>query len=532
MLTPIIPHNIHTSGTAECSLVTIDRSPQCVKELCAIPVYSEVDFPRLLERQYPHRLILLCEDDFFPLQLAAFLAVHRSATSNALIVVPPAALVREKTTQPEPPLEPQESLLACGKPVLITTPTGPIFTTEMEKELTLYLDNAEAASSDVFIALRPGQIDSSKVEEFIFRYHFEVVCIHAPTLEHLSDLLLSFLKSNKVSLADGLTATAVVTAIKQKRGMIFSPADLYIAVDRAVQNSCKAVLTMDDLLPPSIGVAGDATERLEKMIGLQEIKAQVRRVIATANLEKIHGTQNRSINRNLTFAGSPGTGKSETARIYADVLRENGICSGIFREVGREGLVGKYVGETSLKVEKLFSEVRGGVLFIDEAGALLSDERDTFAKESIDALVRHMELQPETVVIFATYQEDMDRLLSSNDGLRSRFSRNFVFPDYTAEELWLILKNIAARDHYDIPEDAHDLCIEFFAEQKRRKGKDFGNGREARRLLEHAIEELAVRFAEDATSLTLTAEDFRIAAGELLGPAPASTKRPIGFRAS
>lgn len=532
MLTPITPHLIHTNGVAECSLVTIDRSPKCVKELCTMPVYSEIDFPRLLERQTPHRLMLLCEDEFFPLQLAAFLAAHRSSTSKALIVVPPSALVREKTTQPEPPLEPQESLLACGKPILIIAPTGAVFTPEVEKELTLYLDNASAASSDVFVALRPSQIDSGKVEELMFRHHFEVAHIHAPTLEHLSNLLLSFLKSNTVSLADGLNATAVVAAIRQKRGMTFSPADLYMAVTRAVQNSCKAALTLDDLLPPSIGVSGNAMERLDQMIGLQDIKAQVRRVIATANLEKTRGNQSRSINRNLTFAGSPGTGKSETARIYADILRENGICSGTFREVGREGLVGQYVGETSLKVEKLFSEVRGGVLFIDEAGALLSDGRDTFAKECIDAIVRHMELHPETVVIFATYQEDMEQLLSSNDGLRSRFSRNFVFPDYSAEELWLILKNIAARDHYDVPEDAYEICTEFFTEQRRRKGKDFGNGREARRLLEHAIEELAVRFAEDATSLTLIAEDFRIAAGELLGPAPAPTKHPIGFRAS
>ena len=69
-------------------------------------------------------------------------------------------------------------------------------------------------------------------------------------------------------------------------------------------------------------------------------------------------------------------------------------------------------------------------------------------------------------------------------------------------------------------------------ENQRRKGKDFGNGREARRLLEHAIEELAVRFADDATSLTLTAEDLKIAADELLGPAPTPTKRTIGFQAN
>lgn len=532
MLTPIIPHSIHTNGVAACPLPIANSRSSSTAELRAVPLFSEVDLPNLLKRQTPHRLIILCEDNFYPLQLAVHLAAHRCMDTKELIIVPPSALAREKTTQPDPPLEPQTSLLRCGKPILIAATSGPVLTADCEKELHLYLGNADAASSDVFVVLKTSQIDSVKVDRLLFEHHFQLCRVGTPTQEQLSHDLLAYLSFHEVRLAEDLTPEAVVATLKQKRGMFFSPADLYIAVTRATQNSCKATLTLDDLLPPSIGVSGNAMERLDQMIGLQDIKAQVRRVIATANLEKIRGSQSRSINRNLTFAGSPGTGKSETARIYADILRENGICSGVFREVGREGLVGRYVGETSLKVEKLFDEVRGGVLFIDEAGALLSDDRDTFAKECIDAIVRHMELHPETVVIFATYQEDMEQLLSSNDGLRSRFSRNFVFPDYTAEELWLILKNIAARDHYDIPEDAYEICTEFFTEQWKRKGKDFGNGREARRLLEHAIEELAVRFAEDATSLTLTAEDFRIAAGELLGPAPASTKRPIGFRAS
>ena len=531
MIIPITSHRIHTNGTALCPFALIDRSKKGYQNLISDPLFAGIDLPGLLSRKEPHRFIIMCDDQFSSLQIAAHLSAFRSTDADGLLLVPPGAFVREKTNPPEPPLAPQEPLLKCGKPILIAAPSGPVLTAEVETELELYLDDPSAFSSDIFIALNASQVDSYKVDELLFRHHFQIIQIAVPSQEQLSKLLLSYLAFHDLKLADGLTAELVVASLKQKRGVRFTPADLYTAVVRFVQRSCKATVTLEDLLPSSVTVTGNAAERLDLMIGLQDIKAQVRRVVATANLEKTRGTQRRSINRNLTFAGSPGTGKSETARIYADILRENGICSGVFREVGREGLVGKYVGETSLKVEQLFHEVRGGVLFIDEAGALLSDGRDSFAKESIDALVRHMELQPETVVIFATYQEDMEKLLSSNDGLRSRFSRNFVFPDYTAEELWLILQNIAARDHYDIPEDAYDICTEFFTEQRKRKGKDFGNGREARRLLEHAIEELAVRFSDDPTALTLTAGDFRKAADELLGPAPAPTKRTIGFQA-
>lgn len=531
MLAPIIPRKINANGVAQCSLIPIVHSPGVINQLMGDPLYQKIDFQYFLRRQEPHRLVILSDDEYYAIQLAAYLAALRVNGVDGLLIVPPSALVREtRTANQESTMEPQASLLECGKPVLVAAPTGPVLTHEVEGEVQLFLDNPTATLSDVFIALKTSQIDSGRIDELTFRYGFCVCRVENASQEYLCEVLRSYLAFNTVRLSEELSAETTVAAIKQRRGNRFTALDLFAAVDRALQLECNQGLTLEHLLPPAVSIDGNAVEHLNEMIGLQEVKLQLQRMIATAELERRRGVRGRSICRNLTFAGSPGTGKSETARILAQALRESGCNTGAFREVGREALVGQHIGETSLKVEKLFDEVRGGVLFIDEAGALVSDERDIFAKEAVDALVRHMENSPETVVIFATYESEMEKLLSSNDGLRSRFSRSFVFPDYSPEELWLILKHIAARDKYTIPGEAYDICLSFFADLKSRKGKEFGNGREARRLFEHAVEELAVRASADPEAkLEISIQDLENASKILLGPAPVPTRRRIGF---
>ena len=343
------------------------------------------------------------------------------------------------------------------------------------------------------------------------------------------------LQRNNLTLDPSLTTKDAVAAIRQFRGNAFNASDLEIAVANAAHQALSRDVTLTDLLPPLLTVEKSETsalQRLDSMIGLDTVKDKLRKVVAAAKLEAIRGRPSRPFCRNLTFAGSPGTGKTETARLYAEALRECGVCSGIFREVGREDLVGKHVGWTAPKIEKLFREVQGGILFFDEAGSLTQiHEDDSFTKEAVDSFVRHVENHPETIVIFATYEDEMSRLLSSNPGLSSRFGHNIVFPDYSSDELWQILNHVAARDQYTIPERAYDVCTSFFTELRNRKGRNFGNGREARRLLEHAVEELAMRASTDPSiRLELTVQDFKNAAEGILGPAPAPKKHPIGFQ--
>lgn len=532
MMEMLHTRTINSLGVRTARIPVVSSSESSMREFSSDPRFCGIDVQQLTKHYtYPLRLVILCDHEESGLMLAAYLHSYRAAqcqtsAANELLIVPPTALMRSEKLKT--PLKAEPSLLETEEsksPIAISSPNGAVLTQEVEEELVLLLEN-KTTKKDIFLLLSPAQMESQKVDRLVFRYDFEVCQVSPLTDEYLINLL----NYHHAQLADGLSPERVIAEIRLWCGDRFSLSDVARAVDRAVQTNCSNVLTMEHLLPSHTHMKGDALQQLHQMIGLQDVKRQIQRVIATVQLEKRRGKQKRPLCRNLTFAGSPGTGKSETARLYAQALRECGCSSGIFREAGRESLVGQYVGETSLKVEKLFNEVRGGVLFIDEAGALVSDGRDTFGKEAIDALVRHMEISPETVVIFATYPDEMDKLLSSNDGLRSRFSRNFIFPDYSEEELFEILQNIAGRDGYEIPMDAHDVCTDFFAKMKLQKGKDFGNGREARRLLESAIEELAVRSMEDPSiKLELTVQDLENASKNLLPSTPVTPKRQIGF---
>jgi len=232
-----------------------------------------------------------------------------------------------------------------------------------------------------------------------------------------------------------------------------------------------------------------------------------------------------------------------SARLVAQILREEGVGTGRFVEAGREQLIGKYMGHTSPLVARLFRQARGGVLFIDEVGALLdSRSQDIYATEAVNALVRHMELEPQTVVILATYPDEMKELLASNPGLSSRIAKIVPFEGYDDDRLWDILGWIASQESYTLPQEARPDCVRFFRTLREKKKDTFGNGREARRLFQTAVDEAALRIpksdkaalpvSENQSTLdTLTLEDFRLAVAVLLAAEEAGGPiHSIGFR--
>ena len=462
--------------------------------------------------------------------------------SRSLAVVSPEALDpalgRKKSPGPAATVpggqgSPALSLPSLAAPAALIAAGGGTVLTPAVLEQVKALDLRSASEPlDLLIALKSTQMDPELLEELRFTCGFQVARVGRPD----QDYYRRFLRACGEDLGHPIDALAdldrVIAYTRRLRGDRFCELDLERLILWAVQRRAQLPLRTRDLLFPPFKSRGNSWKELEGMTGLEEVKGKLRRLLARSVWEERRGQAGKSVRpvcRNLAFAGPPGTGKSVTARLAARILREEGCGSGRFVEAGREQLIGAYLGETSPKIAELFDRARGGVLFIDEAGALLGGEQDIYAAEAVNALVRHMELQPETMVIFATYPGEMERLLSSNPGLKSRVAQVLRFPAYDDAQLWEIFQGFAREDGCPLPAGAEEVCHDFFSALRRRDPENFGNGREARRLFQGAAEELALR-ALDTGEDTLRLEDLNAAAQRLLAGAGGEEKRPIGFR--
>lgn len=215
----------------------------------------------------------------------------------------------------------------------------------------------------------------------------------------------------------------------------------------------------------------------------------------------------------FVFKGNPGTGKTTVARIIGDICYGAGILSkpDVYVEVSRADLVADYVGGTGRKTKEACDAARGGVLFVDEAYSLVQKTENDFGKEAIDVLIREMENnRKDLVVILAGYSDEMDELLNTNPGLRSRITDIITFEDYSSDELLQIAEKMAKTKQYTITEDGKK-AFDYLINQKK-VDKRFGNAREVRNIIEKAISRKAMLYKEGIeNSLTeLTADDFGV----------------------
>ncbi|MEV5750402.1 right-handed parallel beta-helix repeat-containing protein [Actinoallomurus sp. NPDC052308] len=246
---------------------------------------------------------------------------------------------------------------------------------------------------------------------------------------------------------------------------------------------------------------------LTAMVGLDEVKDEIQKLVKflrVAEQRRRAGLpEGPSIGRHVVFSGAPGTGKTTVARLYGRLLAELGVVSsGHLVEVSRAELVGKGLGETSAKTRAVFTKARGGVLFVDEAYSLARrfGTGGDFGQEAIDTLVKLMEdHRDEVVVVFAGYPAEMREFLEANPGLRSRISRTIEFADYGPGELVEIVRRMADQYGFRLTDAAHEALLTHFGNVRR--DERFGNGREARRIFEAALQQQALRLADrDAPS--------------------------------
>lgn len=243
----------------------------------------------------------------------------------------------------------------------------------------------------------------------------------------------------------------------------------------------------------------DPYEELEDLIGLDNVKQEVKSLANFVKLQKQRqekGMKTPKMSYHLVFTGSPGTGKTTVARIVARIYKDLGILkTGHTVETDRSGLVAEYVGQTATKTNAIVDSALNGVLFIDEAYALVPENASNdYGQEAISTLLKRMEDdRDKLVVIIAGYTNEMKRFIDSNPGLQSRFNRYINFPDYTSKELVRIFHMYMKKNQYTISDEADDILKEKLEYAVEHKDRNFGNARYVRNVFEKSIQMQANR---------------------------------------
>ncbi|MFD9424135.1 MULTISPECIES: AAA family ATPase [unclassified Streptomyces] len=206
--------------------------------------------------------------------------------------------------------------------------------------------------------------------------------------------------------------------------------------------------------PSDPALLAEALAELERMVGLEPVKRQVKALSAQLNMARLRAEQGLPVQppkRHFVFSGPSGTGKTTVARILGRVFYALGLLGGDHLvEAQRADLVGEFLGQTAVKANELIDSALGGVLFVDEAYSLSNSgysKGDAYGDEALQVLLKRAEdNRDHLVVILAGYPEGMDRLLATNPGLSSRFTSRVDFPSYRPLELTAIGGVLAAEN--------------------------------------------------------------------------------------
>lgn len=246
----------------------------------------------------------------------------------------------------------------------------------------------------------------------------------------------------------------------------------------------------------------DLQKELYELVGLDNVKQQVRNLIGFNRIQKLrvdNGLKKSDKTLHMAFLGNPGTGKTSVARIIGKMYKSIGLLSkGHFIEASRTDLIAEYQGQTAIKVKRLISRAKGGVLFIDEAYSITeNDHSDSYGRECLTELTKALEdYRDDLVVIVAGYTELMEQFFNSNPGLKSRFNTFVSFGDYSLEELVDIFRYLCISNEYEADDQTLEKVSNWLRVKLNQKDENFANGRLVRNLFDDIIMNQSIRLSE------------------------------------
>lgn len=250
---------------------------------------------------------------------------------------------------------------------------------------------------------------------------------------------------------------------------------------------------------------------LNGLIGLQDLKQEIHKMQARMQFSKMSKKKNNDFDsaNHMVFMGNPGTGKTSVVKIITGILYENKLIrKNQYIEVDGNFFNGDTAGESTDKIKYIIDKARGGVLFIDEAYALLNSYE---SQEVIATLIAAMEnYRNDFVVILAGYTKEMEMLINPNEGFRSRIRYFLNFPDYSLDELWQIFVKMSNSKGFAVEDDVKDVFTSYMLEEM--QNKNYGNARTVRTVLDKAIDNHSVNFIDEIISKN---DKFRLVNADL-----------------
>ena len=252
---------------------------------------------------------------------------------------------------------------------------------------------------------------------------------------------------------------------------------------------------------------------LDELVGLREIKNKIREYVDYLTYlqyrEEKGFEDEEEINLHSVFTGNPGTGKTTVVKLLGKIYHAMGLLSkGHVHEVASNDLISGYVRQTGKETKAAIEKARGGILFIDEAYMLYKEGGgNDFGPEAVAALIKEMSDGPgDIAIMMAGYPKEMEAMINSNPGLKSRLRNHYYFDDYTPDELVKIAKYAARKMDVTLSDDARKKLKKIVTDAFRKRDRTFGNARLVHSLVDEAKMNMGIRLVREHDPDELTRE--------------------------